>query len=148
MFRGDGGEIRGRKAIAAQRDWLDRKRLRGRGVFARDGALRYRALFDAEDRLAVAPVQDEHQARLADECYRWNLLAVVANVDHHRRRFQIIVVDVVMDRLEVPGKLARIRVKNDQCVAKETIAGTIAAVKIGRGRTKGQEDEPPFGINR
>jgi hypothetical protein len=53
-----------------------------------------------------------------------------------------------MNRLEIPGEPARIRVQNDQGVTEQTVAGTIAAVEIGCRRAKGQEDQATLGIDR
>ena len=63
--------------------------------------------------------------------------ATVFDLHHHRRGFEIVIVNVVVDCLEVPGQLAGCRMQHHQRVAKEPITWTIATVEIGRGTPEG-----------
>ena len=88
------------------------------------------------------------ETRLAGESNGRDILAIPANIDHHGCGLKIVVVDVVMNRLEIPGELARLRVEDDQGVAKQIIAGTIATPEIRGRRAEGQEDQATLGIDR
>src|ERR671918_99677 len=88
---------------------------------------------DAEHRLSVRAIEDEHVAALADRRERGDRPAFLSDVDQTGRGRLIDVPDVVMNRLEVPSVFARSDVDGDDGVAEQVAAGAIAAPVVRGG---------------
>ena len=73
-----------------------------------------RPLLDAEHGLAVLAIQDEHEAGLPDLRERRESSVRSPDIDQPGRGRQVVVPDLVVDVLEVPLPLARLRVERDR----------------------------------
>ena len=117
--------------------WQGGERLRRPGLLARHVARGHGTFFDRPHRLAGHALEDEHETllrRLRDGVY---LLAVLAHGDELRRGGQIVIPQIVMDRLEMPQALAGARVEREQAVAEEIRADAVrAVVVVGRRRNR------------
>ena len=61
-------------------------------------------------------------------------LAVDGDVDHVRRRRDVVVPDIVMNELLVPHSLAGLRIETHQAAGEQIVARTMAAVEISGRR--------------
>ena len=141
-------EIVARDRVLGQRLGLHRERLRRRRVLVRQFALRHRALFDVEDRLAGDAVEREHQAGLVDDDDCGNGRTVPLQIDEQRRRLRVVVPDVVMNELKVPQVLAGVRVHRDHRRGEEVVAGTIDADAIVVRRAERHVENAAFRVER
>jgi hypothetical protein len=91
-------------------------------------------------RLASQAIEHEGKPGLRHLRDRGNFLAANGDVDEHRWRRQIVIPDVVMERLEVPNTLACIRIETHETVGEEVIPVAVAAVEIAGWRLDGQID--------
>ena len=113
--------------------------LRARCALARHVARRHGALLDGDERLAGLAVQHEQHARLRRLQDSRQHLGAPADRRERRRRGVVVVPEIVMHGLEVPGDLAG---RGPQChdrVCVAIVAGTQPAVVVGaraRGRRK------------
>ncbi len=92
------------------------KRLRRRAHFAGDVRLRHGPLDDFEHRLAGLAIEDEQHAGLRCLDNGRNRFVVALDVDQHRLRRHVVVPQVVMHELAMPGERAGIGVQGDQRV--------------------------------
>src|SRR5258705_7192014 len=116
-----------------ERRRLQRERLRRRIPLARNIALRDRTLLDAEYRLPVRAIEDEHVAALADRRERRDRPASLSDVDQARRGREIDVPDVVMHGLEVPSVLPGGDIDGNDGVGEQVVARAIAAPVVRGG---------------
>ena len=110
-------------------------------LLAGNGALRHLPFLHLEERLARLAMENEDESRLRHLRHRGNRLPVALHVDEHRRGGQVVVPDVVMDRLEVPAVRARAAVEGHHAVAVEVRPLAVAPVEVVGGRGQGKEDE-------
>ena len=125
--RAFGGGAGGHEAAAA------RPRLRGPALLAR--VHRHRLLVDAQQRMAVAAVQDVVHAGLAAVHHGLLVLAAHADVGQHRRHHVVHVPDVVVDGLEVPLVGAGLGVHRHDGVGEQVLAAAGGAV-LRRARAR------------
>src|SRR5580693_475436 len=92
----------------------------------------YGCFLDAEDRLTGHAIQNVHVANLA--CLREDrrFLPIDHQVDQAGGRRQIEIPQVVMNSLEIPLELSRLRVECYQRIAEQVIALAVEAVKVAR----------------
>ena len=113
-----------RNARRQQRRRPRREGLRRPGLLAGDGARRHGALLHREQRLAVAPVEDEDEALLAHLCQRRHAAAVgAAPVEKHGLGGRVVVPQVVVHELERPGDLAGGQPQRDHRVGVPLLPG-------------------------
>ena len=86
-------------------------------------------------------VEHEHVARFRDLRDGVDLLTVVRDRHDVRIGRQVVIPEVVAQRLKVPDPLARLCVKGDRAVGKEILAVAVAAVKVERRRPESCEHE-------
>ena len=123
-------------------------RLRLRQLLARHLRLRHRLLLDGPEGLAGRPVEGVGEGLLGDLHHGGNVLPVHGNVHQHRRGGGVVVPDVVMDELVVPGPLAGLDIQRDQARAEQVVAGPEAAEEVLGGAVGGDVDEPQLGVGR
>ena len=102
---------------------------------------RHVLLGDVEERLAGFAVKQEDVARLRH--LRHGVDRFAFSSDRHEVRIdrQIVVPQVVPQRLEVPDALAGPGVERDRAVRKQIIAVAVAAVEVEGGRPQAGEDQ-------
>ena len=108
------------------------------GLLARHVALLHGPLFDRPDWFAghaVEHVQKSLLGRLRD-CF--DGLPIDRDVHQHRGAGNVHVPDAVMDQLIMPLPLAGFQIDGDQALAKQPVAGTMAAIKIASRQFHGQ----------
>jgi hypothetical protein len=69
------------------------------------------------------------------------------DADQYRLRCEIIVPDVVVNRLEVPFSLAAVATQAHQTVTIEIGAPSVAAIHVVGRRCQGNEDRSPFCVH-
>src|SRR5262249_47605518 len=116
--------------MLAERSGLQRERLRRRGEFAWNIALRNGPLFDAEDGLACFSIENEYEPQFSGLNERRNFLSFDRDIQENGRRRQVHVPDIVMDRLKVPLELPGRRLERDDRVAEEVITLAIETVVV------------------
>ncbi len=135
MFRRDASrQIRPGHRVARKWGGFDGERLGRRCLLARNGTLRHRAIFEAEDRTTGDPVEDEQQAHLVDLRDGGNTLAVLHDVKQRRRSAEIVVPDIVTDQLLVPAQRAGRRVNGDQRRAVRVVARPLHTNGVAGGK--------------
>ena len=152
----DVGDVRLIEKLGGERRRLDRDRLRRRRLFAGNVGGGHGLFLDVEERLAGLAVEQEDIARLRHLRDGVDLLAVVRDRDQVGIDRQIVVPQVVMQRLKVPDALARPGVESDRAVGEQVVAMPVAAVEVEGGRSESGEDqaalhvdaEPAPGIGR
>ena len=75
---------------------------------------RHRTLFDREERLAGGAIEEEEVSHLRPDRDRFD----AANFDQHRLRGDVVIPEIVMDDLEVPGHFAGGRADATMLLAK------------------------------
>ena len=123
---------------------LGRERLRRARLLARHVGLRNRTLFDRPHRLPGRPIEHPEEALLARHGDRLDRAAVHGDVREHGRRRHVVVPERVMDELEVPLPLAGPQIDGNEAFGKQVVAGTVAAVEVGRRRLNRQIHEAEF----
>src|SRR5205085_7700685 len=103
----------------------ERDGLRGAGLLAGDVRRRGRRLADAEQRLAGCGVEQEAVAGLGELRDRGYVLAAMLHRHDDRRAREVVVPQVVVQRLEVPEPLAGAGVERERAVGEEVV--TLAA---------------------
>jgi len=134
-----GDEILRRVTNARERRWPHRERLRWKGQLAGDIALRYRALFDAEDRLAGLAIQEVQVTGLGRHGERGDGASVSHDVEQSWRRRRIGVPEIVMDGLEMPLVPAGLDVDGDDRITEQVCALPVTPVeKPAAGDARGR----------
>ena len=110
-------------------------------MLARRRRLRHRALFDRPDRLARRAIEHIEEAGLAALHHRLDPTAVDRDVGKRGRSDGVVVPQIVMHHLEVPGQLAGLRVERDEAVRIEVVPGSPAAVVRHGRRAERNVDE-------
>src|SRR5262249_9191876 len=113
----------GRKLVWRQRTGSQWKWLGWRRLFAGHVAGRNRTLFDAEDRLARCAIQDKEIAALRSRGDGRNRAAVAMHIEQNRRRGDVVIPEVVMNRLEMPDHLPGRGLQSDDGVRVEIVPG-------------------------
>ena len=97
----------------------------------------YVRVLDREQRRAGRAIEQKHEAVLGGLRDGVDAAAVARHRHQARRRREVAIPDVVMDRLEVPDALAGRGVEREQRVREQVVAETIGAVEVG-GRRSGR----------
>ena len=108
---------------------------------------RHRLLLDVEKGLAGHAVEQEDVAGLRHLRDGVNRLAVVGDRDQVRIDRQVVVPQVMMERLEVPDALFRPGVERDGAVGEEIVALPVASVEVEGGRAQSREDQSAFRVD-
>ena len=124
----------------------DRERLRLRGLLPR--LLRHRTLLDADQRLAVGAVEDVDPAGTASLGDALARLAVDHRVEQDDRARRIVVPDVVVHLLVVPGIGAGLGVDREDRGAEQIVAFAHRSVVIRPAIADGKVDEAELRIER
>jgi hypothetical protein len=125
----------------AQEEGLGRRRDLALGVAGRDGMV-----FDGEQRLARAAIQDEDEALLGRPDKGRHYPAVALQIHEGRRGGGLVVPDVLANVLEAPGDLSRLDVhRRDGCCERHAFQ-TVAAPVVRLGRGNGHIDEAQLGV--
>ena len=74
-------------------------------------------------------------------------LSVVAHGEQLGRRREVVVPQIVVDRLEVPRPLAGARIERKQAVAEQVVARAIGAIQIVSGRAGREEYDSVLAID-
>ena len=122
--------------------------MRFRSNLARNVARRVRFLLDGKDRLSCLAIEDKCIPRFCRLRHSVNRLALPMHSHQRRRRIQIAIPDVMMNRLIVPHKLSGVRVKGDERIAVEVVTNTVSAIEIRGRRAEWNKDHPTLRINR
>src|SRR6185295_8732641 len=99
-------------------------------MFARNIGLGNRLFIDRPERCtrhAIEHKQESLLRRLSDDV---DVAAIVPHGQKLWSRRQVVVPHIVMDGLEMPQALARLRIQRNQAVAEQIVAGPIAAIEI------------------
>ncbi len=137
-----------RPGLAGQRLGFDGDRL-GRGVpLSWDVSGRDGLLVHPEYRLTGDAIQDVHQGGLAGFSQGGDRPAAHLDVDQGRRRGQVGIPQVVVDRLEPPLQLAGLGVDRDHRVPKQIGPGPVASVVVGRRTADRHVEDPTLLIDR
>ncbi len=129
--------IGSRHALRGNGSRFERKGLGGGGCFAGHAALRNWAFFHAEYRLSGFTVQDEKIRCLGANRNGGNRLTVALQIEQERRRSNIIIPKIMVNRLKVPDELSRVRSQRNNGIRKQIIAEPFASVII-RARAAGR----------
>ena len=128
-------------AVAPDGERLGRRRLQ-------KGILPDRTLFDRDQRLAGLAVEDEHDAVGPHRRQGLAGAARERRVVEHQRRAEIVLPDVVMDRLKIPAHLSRLEIERDHGIVEEIVAGPQLAAVL-RHRVPGRQvHQPELGVDR
>ena len=100
-----------------------------------------------EEGLARDPIEQEHVTRLRHLGHGVDLLAVASDGDEVRIDRQIVIPEVMTQRLEVPGPLARPGVEGDRAIREQVVAVSVAAVEVERGRSEAGEDQAAIHVD-
>src|SRR5205814_3570593 len=103
-----------------------------RGSLSWHVGLRYRALLDRPHGLAADTIEDVQETLFGHLSERFNFRAVDRHIRKERRRADIPIPNIVMDKLIVPDALAGARVETEHAIGEEIVAQTMAAVVIVR----------------
>ena len=115
----DVGDVRLIEGLGGERRRLHGDRLRRRCLLAGDIRGRDRLLLDVEERPARLAVEQEDIAGLRHLGDGVDRLAAVRDRDEVRIDRQVVVPDVVMQRLEMPATLARPGVERDRAIGEQ-----------------------------
>jgi hypothetical protein len=124
-----------------------RQGLRGRRLLARHVALRRRLLRHREERLAGQAVEQEQVSGLGPHGHRGDRAIATLHREERGRCRHVVVPEVVVHGLEVPGELPGGRLQGDHRVGVTVVALAQAAVVVGTRASRGHEDEMPLGID-
>ena len=120
----------------------ERREVDGIGLCRREPLARhpalagYRPLLDREQGLAGHPVEGEHSRHLGDLDRRLAHAAIDRDIGQDRRGRQIVVPQVVVDRLIVPDLFTGLGVQGDQGVGVQVIPEARPAVVVVIGRAQ------------
>ena len=120
----------------------------GQLIFARRVGLRHGPLLDRPQRRARDAIEDVDEALLARLCDGRDRHAVVHDGQQLRCRRQVVVPQIVVDRLEVPEPLAAARVEREQAVAEQILAVAVAAVEVVARSARRHVDDAELGVDR
>ena len=132
-------EVLQREALRAQLDGAERLCLRC--AFTRDVAGWHVALFDGEQRFAGVSMQHEQHAGLRRLQDRGHVLAAAPDRGEGGGRRIVVVPEVVMDGLEMPGDLAGRSLERDDRVRVAVVARPQAAEVVRPRARSRREDE-------
>ena len=132
-------EVLQREALRAQLDGAERLRLRC--AFTRDVAGWHVALFDREQRLAGVSMQHEQHAGLGRLQDRGHVLAAAPDRGEGGGRRIVVVPEIVMDGLEMPGDVAGRGLKRDDRVRVAVVARPQASEVVRARARSRREDE-------
>src|SRR5262249_29168185 len=121
------------KLLAREGGRSSRERLRRPRLLAGHVALGDRALLDGPQRLAGHPVEDPHEALLAELRDRGDRLAAVPDGQQLPRGGIVVIPDIVVDHLEVPEAFAGPGIEGQQAIAKEIRAFAVDSVEVVLG---------------
>src|ERR1700730_7526294 len=124
----------------------DRKGLRFRCVLPR--LLRHRPLLDADQRLAAGPGKNVNPAGAARLRGPPSRLAVDHGVEEDHRARSVVVPNVVMHLLEVPGVLSGLGLQRDDRGAEQIVSFAHRTVVIRPAIADGKIDKPELRIER
>src|SRR5688572_15850439 len=105
--------------------------LRGRIPFTRHAALWDRFLLYRPHRHARYAIEDVSKSLLGHLCDGLDPPAVDHDIDEIRCCGRIPIPESVMNELEVPDQLARLRVEAHDAVFEETVPRTLSTIEIG-----------------
>src|SRR5215472_4190540 len=108
--------------------------------------LRHRPFLDAEQRLAVGPIEQIDPTCLAGLGDALPRLAVDHRVEQYDRADCIIIPDVVVHFLEMPGVFPALGLQRNDRGAEQIIAVAHRPVEIGTAIAGGKVNEPELGI--
>ena len=94
-------------------------------------------LLHGEHRLSRLPLEQEQETGLGDLRDRIHVLAAATNPNQVRRSREVVVPEIVMDRLEVPRSASGLRIESDDGVREEVLPESVAAVVVGSGGADG-----------
>ena len=81
----------------------------------------------------------------------WATASICSTVvrDRHEVRIdrQVVIPQVVAQRLKVPDPFARVRVEGDRAVGEQVLAVAVAAVEVERRRPESSEDEAALDVD-
>ena len=141
-------EVVGAECLWHERGRRGRDRLCSRRAFAWNVAGRCRALHDREHGLARLAIEHEHEAVF--RCLRHGVdrLAVPLDRHEHGRRREVVVPEIVVNRLEVPDPLPGGGVHRDHRVGEQVVPEAIAAVEVRARRADRQEHQASLEVGR
>ena len=148
MLRREVGDFVGGKRRARKRRRRDRPRLRRRSRLAGHVAGRRWPFLDGVNRHAADTIQNEQQAVLGADGDRRHGLVADARVEQQRWRLQVVVPNVVVNRLKVPEVAAGARISRDDRRAEQVVADAIAAVAIERRRAERHVQNAALDVDR
>ena len=128
--------------------WQQREWLGPCASFAGDVGLWDGAFFDRKYRLAGLPVQHKNVSHLGGLHYHVSHSSALHDGREHRLRRDIVVPQVVVHGLEMPGDLAGLCAQGDQRIREQVVSRSHAAVEVRRRAGGGNEHQAAPGICR
>ncbi len=135
-------QIVGRDALAIERRWLGRKRLRRRCALARSRGLWYRTLFDRPDRFARHPIEHEREGLLRQLDHGLDWRTIHGDVGEDGSGRQVIVPQAMVNELVVPDTLTCFSVHADQALSVQSVAEPMPVVHVARRAAQRKIDVP------
>src|SRR5689334_14478620 len=99
-------------------------------MLARDFTLGDRTFLNVVQRFSRSAIEDENQSGLRGHRESRDGGSVALYVEENRRRFQIVVPDIVMDGLKIPFQLTGLGVESDQTVAEQVCLLAIRTIEV------------------
>ena len=115
-------------------------------MFARDSTLWHRAFFHIKNRLAGSSVETENESCFGALQYRRNDFSIVPQVNEGGLGGQIVIPDIVVNELLIPGNGSGFGIQRDERVCVEVVALPFATVEIRACGTGRYIDQAQFGI--
>jgi hypothetical protein len=122
-----------------ERAWCRGKGLRRRSELTCHIAFRNSALFDGYQRQAGLAIEDEEMTSLRGHAQRCDGPAILVPAEEDWRRRDIVVPEVVVDRLKMPDAYPGIRPQCHDRVGEQVIAQSLTA-KVVVARAAGRDD--------
>ena len=124
------GCLRCRQPLLRVGRGLHRVRLGGPGLLAWKRGLRDRTFLDWKHGLPGLPLQDEQVSHFRRLDQGVDPSVVVPDRDQNGRTGEIVVPEVVVDRLEMPFQFPGRRIQREDAVGVEVLSDPVAAVMI------------------
>ena len=145
--RPDIGDVRLIEKLVREWRRLDRDRLRRRCLLARNVGGGNAPFLDVEERLARLAFEQKHIAGLRHLRDGVDPFTVANDRDQVGIDRQIMVPQVMTQRLKMPDTLARLRVECDRAVREQIIAAPVAAVEVEGRRSQSGEDKAAIRVD-
>src|SRR6266568_1748 len=143
-FRRKIRQVRFAHELPAKGLGLHREGLRARDLLSWNVRSGHWAVLHRKKRLAAQTVEEEYEPGLSDLCGGVSLATIARQSNQVRTERQIMVPEIVPERLEMPNPLAGECIQAQRAIRKEVIAFAVAPIEVGRGRAGAQENQAAF----